>query len=224
MQRWKLKIFFKLFPWQRVGCGVVLLSVFLFYPFPKRRQRGQRPTLRRTGCWRLEATNHLGRWIWDANSFDKQTVRFWRAFEIPAGAKISHDNLRLTVDNGCTLFLDGTQIGRGSDWRTVPEYDLTQLLDPGHHVLEVEAFNDRLEGGLIVGMEIEMPGRPAIQIVSDTDWKIVPDKGKGRWVWPKKEAPDWRHAVVVGVLPTPPWIISHHYCPVKFLLTGVSPL
>jgi len=177
---------------------------FLFLPLPKTQAAG--PATNTPADWMLEATNHLGRWIWDTNSFDKQTVRFWRAFEIPAGAKISRANLRLTVDNGYTLFLDGAQIGRGSDWRTVSEYDLTQLLDPGHHVLEVEAFNDRLEGGLIVGMEIEMPGRPVIQIVSDTDWKIVPDKGKGRWVWPKKEAPDWRHAVVVGVLQTPPWI------------------
>ena len=74
--------------------------------------------------WIFEATNHLGQWIWDTNTFDKQTCRFWRAFAIPDGAKVASAILRITVDNGYSLFLDGREIGRGSDWRTVTEYDV----------------------------------------------------------------------------------------------------
>ncbi|HZL79862.1 MAG TPA: hypothetical protein VFC17_13580, partial [Candidatus Limnocylindrales bacterium] len=39
------------------------------------------------GNWMMEATNHLGQWIWDTNTLDKQTCRFWKSFEVPAGAK-----------------------------------------------------------------------------------------------------------------------------------------
>src|SRR5208282_2226641 len=49
-----------------------------------------------------EATNHLGQWIWETNTFDKQTCRFWKSFEIPRDAKISSATLRITVDNGYT--------------------------------------------------------------------------------------------------------------------------
>src|SRR5215469_17280887 len=74
-----------------------------------------------------EMTNHMGHWIWDTNTADKQTCRFWKSFLVPAGVKISRATLRITADNSYTLFLDGQEIGRGSDWRTVTEYDVARL-------------------------------------------------------------------------------------------------
>ncbi|HTY88070.1 MAG TPA: hypothetical protein VMB80_11440, partial [Candidatus Acidoferrum sp.] len=94
-----------------------------------------------------EATNHLGLWIWDAKATDKQTCRLWKSFVIPPGGSVTRAILRITVDNGYRLFLDGREIGRGSDWRSITEYDVTWLLSPGRHVLGVEGFNDRLEAG-----------------------------------------------------------------------------
>ncbi len=156
--------------------------------------------------WRMEATNHLGQWIWDTNAFDKQTVRLWKSFEVPSGRPVARATLRLTADNGYTLFLDGEEIGRGSDWRTVSEYDITQLLPPGRHVLGVEAFNDRLEGGLIFGMTMEQPGHDEMQLLSDDNWWIVPANGKNPRAWPAKVQPGWHHAIVVGSFQTPPWV------------------
>ena len=65
-----------------------------------------------------EATNYLGVWIWDKETHDKQTCRFWKRFEIPKGTRVIHAQLRLTADNAFTLFLDGRELGKGSDWRT----------------------------------------------------------------------------------------------------------
>jgi len=158
------------------------------------------------GDWLLEATNHLGQWIWTTNSFDKQTCRFWRAFEIPRGTKVARATLRLTVDNGFTLFLDGHEIGRGSDWRTVTEYDMTQLLGPGRHFLAIEAFNDRLEGGLIGGLDIALADGQSIEIPSDTTWNILPD-GQRNWFEKSSAAPGSHPAVVVGSIHSHPWEI-----------------
>src|SRR5665213_2944150 len=124
--------------------------------------------------WVFEATNHLGQWIWDTNTLDKQTCRFWKSFTIPAGAKVASAILRITVDNGYSLYLDGREIGRGSDWRTVTKYDVTRLVDPGRHSLGVEGFNDRLEAGLIFGLEIQLVDKRTIEIVSDNSWLVVP--------------------------------------------------
>src|SRR5262245_34261093 len=63
-------------------------------------------------------TNGMGSWIWDTTTFDKQTCRFWRAFDIPHST-VAKASLKITVDNGYRLFLDGREIGRGSDWRTL---------------------------------------------------------------------------------------------------------
>src|SRR6516164_2063887 len=88
----------------------------------------------------LDPVNGVGSWISETNAFDKQTCRLWKAFDIPRST-VAKARLCITVDNGYRLFLDGREIGRGSDWRTLNEYDLTWVLTPGHHVFAVEAFN-----------------------------------------------------------------------------------
>ena len=148
----------------------------------------------------VEATSHLGSWIWDLRTCDKQTCRLWKTFDIPRGAKISSAVLYITVDNGYRLFLDGREIGRGSDWKTLTEYDVKLLLHPGRHVLAVEAFNERLEGGLVFGLRTELANGRVIEVRSDNDWKVVKD-----WERVKRADPAWPWAKVVGALGTPPW-------------------
>ena len=181
----------------------LLPLLFLFSPLKAPADEPSAPAL---VDWVFTATNHLGQWIWDTNAFDKQTVRFWKAFEIPAGGKISRATLHITVDNGYTLFLDGEEIGRGSDWRTVTEYDVTQLLAPGRHALGVEGFNDRLEGGLIFGMRIEFVGGRILEIISDASW-LVAAGGGGKWNGKKQDELKSHPVRVVGPMHTRPWEI-----------------
>jgi len=154
--------------------------------------------------WIFEATNHLGRWIWDTNTADKQTCRLWKKFEIPAGSKVASAILDITVDNGYSLFLDGREIGRGSDWRTVTKYDVTHLLNPGPHFLAVEGFNDRLEAGLILGLHIELVDQRVIAVASDNSWFVVPEKQRN-WTAQKKPGSGWHPAIVVGAINHHPW-------------------
>jgi signal transduction histidine kinase len=156
--------------------------------------------------WVYEATNHLGQWIWDTNTTDKQMCQFWKSFRIPPGAKISGAILRITVDNAYTLFLDGQEIGRGGDWRTVTEYDVTRLLSPGRHIIGVEAFNDRLQAGLIFGLHIQLASEEAsaIDIYSDNTWWVVPDR-QPSWFSRKTIQRDWHQAIVIGMIGQPPW-------------------
>src|SRR5665213_821760 len=156
--------------------------------------------------WVFEATNHLGQWIWDTNTLDKQTCRFWKSFTIPAGAKVAGAILRITVDNGYSLYLDGREIGRGSDWRTVTEYDVTRLVDPGRHSLGGEGFNDRQEAGLIFGLENQLVDQRTIEIVSNNAWLVVPDAGRN-WIARKNALTGWHPAIVVGSINHHPWEI-----------------
>ncbi len=154
--------------------------------------------------WVFAATNHLGQWIWDTKTFDKQTVRFWKEFTVPPAGKISSALIHITVDNGYTLFLDGEEIGRGSDWRTVTEYDVTQLLGPGSHAVSVEGFNDRLEGGLIFGLHIEFTGGETLEVISDKSWLVSAGEA-GKWNGKKMDAAASHPVRVIGALRTRPW-------------------
>jgi len=181
--------------------GVLALLFFIFFLTGK--IRADEPGATNAVNWVVQATNQLGQWIWETNAFDKQTVRLWRAFEIPAGAKVTNATLHITVDNGYTLFLDGEEIGRGSDWRTVTEYDITQLLAPGRHVLAVEGFNDRLEGGLIFGLRVCSANRPMVEVRSDDFWRIT---AQTRRNWADKVLVAASHrAKIIGPMHSHPW-------------------
>jgi signal transduction histidine kinase len=164
-----------------------------------------------------EALKHVGKWVWDQRTYDKQTVHFWNSFVIPKGATVSSAIIYVTVDNGYSLLLDGQEIGRGSDWKTLTQYDVKWLLSPGEHVLTVEAFNERLAGGLMFGLQIEMANRKPIEMISDKSWKIIPLEEK-KWGDIKHSSANWSSAIVVGKAGETPWK------PWPYAVTSVPPL
>jgi len=145
----------------------------------------------------------VGVWVWDTEVYDKQTCLLWRSFEIPRKAVVASAVLRISVDNGYTLMLNGRNIGTGSDWRSITEYDITRLLGPGRHVLAIEAFNDNREAGLLFGLRIALTDGRVIDIPSDTGWRVVPEGERG-WTTRREAQPHWEHVVEVSdLLPRP---------------------
>ena len=146
----------------------------------------------------------MGSWIWDANTYDRQTVRFWTSFEIPAGELVNRARLRVTADNEYVLYLDGKELGRDAEWRHLYEYDITALLQPGRHVLAVEAYNSSREAGFVFGMLIGLVNGQIISVKSDANWLIVPNDLDG---WEKRTQPqdDWRVATIESPFGKGPW-------------------
>jgi signal transduction histidine kinase len=146
----------------------------------------------------------MGSWIWETNTFDRQTVRFWKAFEIPAGKIIQRARLRITADNEYTLYLDGREIGRDAEWRHLYEYDITQLLTPGKHVLALEVYNSFNEAGMVLGLRVGLENGSSVEVKSDSSWLIVPE---GLYDWEKKLEPGegWRPAKVLVAFGAQPW-------------------
>lgn len=159
--------------------------------------------------WRMasvptNATAGLGSWIWAEKTFDKQTCRLWRAFEIPAGAKVKLAQIKMSADNGYRFSLDGRELGQGAEWRALTEYDVTYLLAPGWHVLAVSAFNEFFQAGLIMNMRAELDGGKVIEIKSDETWRVVPDIEVG-WETMTHPHDDWGKATIITPLGAKPW-------------------
>ena len=149
-------------------------------------------------------TNGLGAWIWTAKTLDRQICQFWRAFEIPAGTRVSHARLAMTVDNEFTLYLDGRELGRGAEWRELFDYDVSHLLTPGRHVLAVKAYNASSFAGMILGLEIELTDARILQVKSDSTWRIVPE-GARHWEKRMKAPDEWPAATVITPFKEEPW-------------------
>lgn len=139
----------------------------------------------------------VGAWIWAPQTFDKQTCNLWRAFEIPRGAKVAKAQIHIGVDNGYRLMLNGRELGAGSDWRSITEYEIGLLLKPGRHVLAVEGFNDNREAGMLFGMKIELTDGRVIKIPSDTNWRVAPSNERG-WENVREAPAHWPRAAVVS--------------------------
>jgi len=149
-------------------------------------------------------TNSLGSWIWLANTQDRQACHFWRSFEIPDSPAVTHAQLRMTVDNEFTLFLDGRELGRGDEWRELFDYNVTPLMSRGRHILAVKAYNSSWYAGMMFGLRIDLADGRKIEIKSDPSWRIVPEGITG---WEKATAAraEWPHASVKARLGSLPW-------------------
>ena len=145
----------------------------------------------------LDAKFGVGAWIWAAATTDKQTCRFWRRVTIPAGVAVVEARMRITADNAYTLWLDGQEVGRGTEWRSLTEYNLTWRLSPGEHVLAVEVFNDYLDGGLLAGLRVDFADGTVLEVPTDERWWLVPEEQSG---WRARRAPreQWLPARVVA--------------------------
>jgi signal transduction histidine kinase len=155
----------------------------------------------------LNGLDLLGPWIWDARTFDGQTCQFWRAFDVPVNSKVTSARLFLTVDNEFVLFLDGREIGRGDDWRQLFNYDLTQLIYPGKHVLAIKAFNSFDEAGMTLGLRVDLADGRFVEIHSDQNWRIVPNEASN-WKEMTLAHDAWPAARVITALGAPPWWVQ----------------
>lgn len=156
---------------------------------------------------RAEEALGIGKWIWTTNFGDKQVCRLWRSFTVPATNTVRRATLRMTADNLYRVFLDGREIGQGGNWRSLTDYDLTWLLGGGAHALAVEAQNDGLEGGVILGLTLEYADGRRERIVSDRSWWVVPND-YSRWLRRSIPDPRWQPALEVGVLGQFPWWVE----------------
>jgi len=151
-----------------------------------------------------DATVGLGFWIWTDKTFDRQTCRLWRDFDIPARAKVTSARMRMTVDNCYQFYLDGRELGQGADWRGLTEYDLTLLLAPGHHVLAVNAFNDYFQAGLIMGLKVKLDNGQTLDIKSDEGWRVVSQAESG-WEKLQHARTQWPPATIIPMRSVPQW-------------------
>jgi signal transduction histidine kinase len=151
-----------------------------------------------------EVTNGLGSWIWDKVTSNKQTVRLWHSFEIPKTNPVVRAELRIAADNAFKVWLDGQELGSGSDWRTLSIYHLRGTLTPGGHALAVEGFNDNDQAGVILGFRLEMANGQAMEIRSDQTWRVVPNS-EGSWETALHPGDTWPNASFAANFGRVPW-------------------
>jgi hypothetical protein len=172
---------------------------------PAPESRSEFPTYRLTKI-PPDAKKGLGSWIWTDKTFDHQACRLWKGFDIPKDTKVVEARMRITVDDGYQMYLDGRELSQGANWRSITEYDLTLLMTPGHHVLAIGAFNDFYAAGMLMDFRVVLADGRVVDIKSDESWKVVPE-GVRNWEKLKRSQSGWHSATIIT--PHPLWIAAN---------------
>jgi putative heme-binding domain-containing protein len=122
-------------------------------------------------------------WIWSP-AFEKELAPqgecfFRKTFNLEAP---QDGRIQIACDDNYVLFVNGRQIGSGSNWKALDSYDVTRHLLKGINTVAVKAANS--EGGsagLVARVVVQQQGGPRVEYSTDDTWKTA-----------LKEFPDWQ--------------------------------
>jgi hypothetical protein len=121
-------------------------------------------------------------WIWYPHDADAVADRFFRrtfaVAELPAKVR-----LRITCDNAYTVYVNGQEVGRGSRWQSIDQYDVTKHIKRGTNAVAVAAHNDGGPAGLVAELTLTGPNAERIHVATDAAWRCS-----------VAESPGWREA------------------------------
>lgn len=133
---------------------------------------------------------------------------------IPTTATLT-SHLRITADNECDVYVNGTMVGSTNNWGVAVTIDVSLYVHPGRkNVIAVRGTNtssqDGNDRGIIGQLTVDADGGVAPLVVTDKDWRTsatVPDVDAGGADWKALDYNDsaWSIATEVASNGDPPW-------------------
>ncbi|MBN2131326.1 MAG: family 78 glycoside hydrolase catalytic domain [Sedimentisphaerales bacterium] len=150
-------------------------------------------------------------WIWypegDAKASVPVGTRFFRReFVVGQGREITSALCAVTADNGFKTFLNGQEIGSGSNFKVTAVVDVKKHIRAGKNVLAVEANNAGDEpnpAGVLALLSLRFADGVMI-VASDETWRVS-KTGASDWTKGDFDAGNWDTARVAGPYGTRPW-------------------
>ena len=122
-------------------------------------------------------TLRMDSWIWHPRNNKVQAPNYFRHRFGTQDKPIETAILRITADNTFHCWLNGVDIGAGSNWNKMYLFNVTSNLVNGENSLAVEAVN--LSGdicGLIASLEIKYRDGDKQTIMTNKDWRTSDQK------------------------------------------------
>ncbi len=148
-----------------------------------------------------ELTLQQAGWIWypsenAASSAPAETRHFQRSFKTDPAA-LTAAEVRLTADNSYVLKINGHEVKRDTDFKSMHTVSILKHLKPGENVLTVEVTNDGPTpnpAGLIAAIRLQPTDGAAELLVTDNSWKASRNGADG-----------WQAAERLGAVAMAPW-------------------
>ena len=160
----------------------------------------------------------FGDWIWHPQiSGQNKSVYFIKKIALNSRKKIEQAKIKITADDGFTLYVNGIKIGVGSQWRDIFIYDVAQHLKDGNNIIAAAAYNNGGSYGLTFGMKIKYNNGDTLFFYSDKSWLCSKNKSAG-WYRGQADLKNWSTAAVVKKYGEPDWGWLEYRRPAKSYL------
>ena len=146
-------------------------------------------------------------WIWSPqqqhNQVPAQTCYFRRTFQ---AANVEIAEMAITADDEYQLFVNGTEVGKGSDWHQLDVYDIRPYLIDGLNAIAVSSTNNA-DGaaGLVARVNVRQKGNTDVSYSTNSEWKTSLNEVEG-WTYRRFDDGKWAAAANFGELgAAQPW-------------------
>ena len=143
-------------------------------------------------------------WIWKSiTPGEAEKVYFRREFQLPLN--VADASITIVCDDWYRLFINGVDLGMGSDWSIPVNYNvLAHLMPGGKNVIAVEGRNRGGAAGMALRLSVTLKDGKKLTVVTDGSWQSVNEAAEG---WQNLEflAAAWPKAVAVAKMGDAPW-------------------
>jgi len=150
-------------------------------------------------------------WIWTKENAHQSApcgkATFRKTFDIPAEMSLAQAEFAFTADNEYTAYLNGTEIGRGTNFNTAAVIDVTQAVKPGRNVLSFHTANSGdapNPAGLLGVLRIQWKNGESTFVKTDNTWKGI-DGWEEQYAQVNFDDTDWKNAIKVAEFGQAPW-------------------
>ncbi|MDX1679264.1 MAG: c-type cytochrome [Akkermansiaceae bacterium] len=142
-------------------------------------------------------------WLWATKQAGEQEKVFFRnVYTLPAGAKSA--DLTVSCDDWYRLFVNGEEVGMGSEWSAPGNYALLSKLKKGKNVIALEVRNNASAAGMALRLRTTLSNGKTVDWVSDASWKCAKEVSKG-WKTAAKAPEGFSAPVVLAKMGDKPW-------------------
>lgn len=151
-------------------------------------------------------------WIWypEGNPAANAPVGmryFQRVIEVDAKKALASATAAVNADNEFTLWINGKQVGEGTDFHVTSKTSITSLLRPGSNVVCIAVNNSGEEpnpAGWIGAFDLTYQDGTRAAVKTDDRWSAGMTAKPG-WELAATKPEDWKGARVLGAYTMGPW-------------------
>lgn len=143
-------------------------------------------------------------WIWRGDKTDNEPVFLRHAFTVTG--KVKGARLYSTCDNGATLWINGSEVGKAPDWgNPILLPDASKFIVDGENQIAVKAHNRGGVAAFVFKLELETAEGTKQHVVSGDGWRLSLKEASG-WKQVGFDDSGWKGSIKkMGKFGVGPW-------------------